>query len=208
MARDEGRANVNVLQLTMWHMTADSETGTEYEDTKHTFPDQLNSFSYQPSMQIATQYGDGKKVEDYAVKDGGTCNAVIRAFADGDEMFLFGESSLSSPSGDGTGKLYTTVSNNKDIVPYCCVAYATRRSDGLYNLYKFPRVKWLSQGETNNQQEGTTIQFGTASLSGNYSPLQSNGDDKYKVIGVDAVKDKEFWDNWFDDPKFIQTQTV
>lgn len=207
MARGEGRANVNVLMLTMWHLLTDSESeGTTYEETKHTFEDQLNSFGYVPSMQIATQYGDGKKVEDYAVKDGGTCNAVIRAFGDSDEAFLFGESQLSSPSGEG--KIYTNVSNSKDKVPYCCVAYATRRSDGLYNLYKFPRVKWVNQGETNNQQEGTTIQFGTASLAGNYAPLQSNGDDKYKAIGVDRDKDSAFWESWFSDPKFVQTKTV
>lgn len=206
MAKHEGRSPVNVLGLVMWQLLTDSETeGTTYSDLTHTFENQLNSFSYTPSVATATQYGDGVKVEDFVAKDGGTCNAVIRGYTDDDTGFLFGNNSLSSASGED--KLYTEISNNKDIIPYVCVAFATRRSDGLYNLYKFPKVKWMPQGETLNQQEGTTISFGTASLQGNYAPLLSSGDDMYRVVGVDKVKDSAFYNNWFSDPLFIQTKS-
>ena len=197
MAKKEGRSPVNVQDLTMWHMTSDDNTATVYDKVAHTFINQLNSFGYTPSVATAVQYGDGVKVEDYVAKDGGTCNAVIRGFAEDDEAFLFGESYIETAGAEVSTTIQTYVSQNTDIIPYVCVAFATRRSDGLYNLYKFPKVKWMPQGETLNQQEGTNISFGTASLQGNYAPLLSIGSDMYKVTGLDLIKDADFYDNWF-----------
>ncbi len=183
-----GRASVNVQDLTMWRMISDTENGVTYEDNARRFLDQLNSMRYTPSVQTAQQYGDGKKVEDYVAKDGGTIEPVIRAYSDGDNEFLFGATKYS----DGV-----EVSNKDDIVPYVCVAYRTKRADGKYNLYKFPKVKFMPQGEDSKQQEGSAVQFGTASLSGTYSPLIFNGDDCYKKIGVDPDKDAKFIEKWF-----------
>ena len=186
-----GRASVNVQDLTMWRMVSDTEDGVAYEDEARRFVNQLNSCRYNPNVQTAQQYGDGKKVEDYVAKDGGTIEPVIRAYTDGDNNFLFGATEYS----DGV-----EVSNKSDIVPYVCCAYRTKRADGKYNLFKFPKVKFMPQGEDSKQQEGSAVQFGTASLSGTYSPLIFNGDDCYKKIGADPVKDAELISKWFSDP--------
>lgn len=183
----DGKSSINVKRLTMWKITKDDEKETTYDESPRVFPNQLNSAQYQPSMQTNAQYGDGVKVEDYVAKDGGTLNIVIRGFTDGDNEFLFGEKTQNKIS----------VSNADDVVPDLCVAYATERPDGLLNLYKFPKVKFMPQGETANQREGSQVQYGTASIQGSYSPLLSNHDDVYKMYGVDPEADKEIIEKWF-----------
>ena len=190
----EGRSIVNVKRLTMWKLTSDDESTTVYEEAPRTFPHQLNAVSYTPKVNTAEQYGDGVKVENYVAKDGGTIDVTIRGFAQGDNEFLFGET---------TNKNNVAISNSGDIVPYNCTAYMTERPDGTVNLYKFPKVKYMPKGEDNKQREGTNISYGTASLSGTYSPLLSNGDDAYKRYGVDPKEDAAFIESWFTDADFI-----
>ena len=196
MAETEGRSIINVKRLTMWHMTADSETATTYESTARKFIKQLTAARYTPKAETAEQYGDGVKVEDYVAKNGGDLDLTIRGFNNDDNEFLFGET-LNS---DGVN-----ISNANDIVPYNCTAYMTERPDGLVNLFKFPKVKYMPQGEDNKQREGTSISFGTASIKGTYSPLISSGDDCYKKYGVDPVVDAEFIESWFTSADFICT---
>ncbi len=184
----DGKSSINVKWLTMWPLKTDKEDGTIYEETPRTFGHQLNSAKYAPAVETAEQNGDGIKVEEYIAKNGGSLEVVIRGFTRGDSGFLFGE----TETADGT-----SISNSGDIVPYNCVAYATERSDGLLNLYKFPKTKFMPQGEDNRQREGTSVSYATATLSGKYSPLISNGDDSYKHYGADPKTDKEFIDNWF-----------
>ena len=195
---DVGRSSINVKRLTMWKQLTDSETATTYDTTARAFTNELNSMKYSPKMETAEQYGDGIKVEDYVAKDGGDIEAVIRGFKNGDNEFLFGETSTTEG---------VSVSASDDVVPYVCVAYATVRPDGKLNLYKFPKVKWMPQGETANQQEGTKISYGTASIKGTYSPLLSSHADSYKRYGVDPTEDAEFINSWFTTADFYQTGT-
>lgn len=195
----DNRSPINVSRLTMWTLKKDAKSyDMEYDTTPHEFENQLNSFTYTPSVTIAEQYGDGVKVEDCVVKSGGTCGCVVRAFSTEDENYLFGSAHYESKVEGATENVQTLVSNKDDVIPYVCVAFMTRRSDGLVNLYKFPKVKWMPQGETLNQQEGTQIQFGTASLSGNYVPTLSDGNDMYKVTGIDPKgANANFINAWF-----------
>ena len=194
MAQTEGRSVVNVKRLVMWAMTSDDKSGTVYDSTARAFTDQLNAARYVPKTATAEQYGDGKKVEDYVAKDGGNIEYTIRGFNDSDSEFLFGEKKNSAG---------VNISNAGDIVPYVCSAHMTERPDGTVNLFKFPKVKFMPQGEDNKQKEGTTISYGTASLKGTYSPLISNGDDCYKRYGVNPKTDAAFIESWFTDADFI-----
>lgn len=189
----DGKSSVNVKRLTMWKLATDSESGTTYESDTKVFTNELNSARYTPKVQTASQYGDGIKVEDYVAKDGGDIEITIRGFKEGDSEFLFGETATT----DGT-----EVSGADDIVPYVSVAYMTERPDGLVNLYKFPKTKWMPQGETANQKEGSAVNYGTANLQGTYSPLLSTEKDMYRRYGVDPDTDKEFIESWFSKPDF------
>lgn len=193
MAALDGKSSINVKRLTMWSLTTDDGDATTYETAPRVFDHQLNSVRYAPAVETAEQYGDGIKVEDYIAKNGGTIDIVIRGFTAGDSKFLFGETETT----DGT-----SISNSGDVVPYNCVAYCTERPDGLLNLYKFPKAKFMPQGEDNRQREGTTVAYATASLNGTYSPLKSTGDDCYKRYGIDPEADAEFIEKWFAEAQY------
>ena len=55
----------------------------------------------------------------------------------------------------------------------------------------------MPEGEDSKQQEGSKIEYGTATLKGTYSPLISTGEDCYKRLGVDAKEDAELIEKWF-----------
>lgn len=86
-------------------------------------------------------------------------------------------------------------------VPYVCAAYATERPDGLLNLFKFPKVKFMPQGEDSKQREGSTVNYSTANIKGTYSPLLSSGDDCYKRLAVDPKS--ETVTKWFANADYI-----
>ncbi len=191
----DGKSSVNVKRLVMFKQLTDSSAGTTYGTTAHEFTNELNSAKYTPKTQTASQYGDGIKVEDYVAKDGGDIDITIRGFKTGDSAFLFGETATAEG---------TEISGNTDIVPYVSAAYMTERPDGKVNLYKFPKVKWMPQGEDAKQKEGSSINYGTANLKGTYSPLLSSGADKYTRYGVDPEADKDFIEKWFTEPGFFK----
>lgn len=184
-----GRSSINVKRLTMWEQLTDSESATTYNTEAHEFTNELNSAKYTPKVETAEQYGDGVKVEDYVAKDGGDLDITIRGFKQGDEAFLFGEKETTAEK--------TSVSGSDDIVPYVCVAYMTERSDGKVNLYKFPKVKFMPQGEDSQQKEGTKITYTTANIKGTYSPLLSSHADCYKCRGVDPKTQSDLITKWF-----------
>ena len=192
------RSTINVARFTMFKMLSDTIDGTTYEGTPRTWDKSLAAVKYTPKMQTNEQYGDGQKVEDFVAKDGGEIDVTVNGFGAGDSEYLFGE----------TNKNGTEISSANDIVPSVCVAYYTKRTDGKINLYKFPKTKFMPEGEDSKQQEGTNISYGTANLKGTYSPLISSGEDCYKRYGVDPVKDAEIVEKWFTEAAYNAPETV
>lgn len=198
MANERGRSHVNVKRLVMWKLLTDDDSATTYDTNTYAFEKSTMSAKYSPKVETAEQYGDGIKVEDYVAKNGGDLDISLTGFKTGDGVFLFGE----TKTNEGT-----EVSGSDDIVPYNCVAYCTERPDGKLNLYKYPKVKFMPQGETADQKEGTKISYGNASIKGTYSPLLSSHQDQYKRLGVDPSDpdDKAFIEKWFSEADFYQT---
>lgn len=197
-ADTRGHAHINVERLVMWGLLTDDDTATTYDTNKYEFKKSTMSAKYTPKVETASQFGDGVKVEDYVAKDGGDLDITLTGFKAGDSEFLFGETKT---------KEGVEVSGANDIVPYKCTAYMTVRPDGKVNLYKFPKVKYMPQGETADQREGSKISYGSASIKGTYSPLISSGADCYKRLGVDPSDstDKAFIEKWFSEAAFFQT---
>ena len=189
------RSIINVARLTMFKMIDDTTSGTTYEKDAYTWEKSLASAKYTPKMQSNQQYGDGVKVEDFIAKDGGDIEITVNGFEAGDAAYLFGETNTNG----------TEISNADDIVPNVCVAYYTKRADGKINLYKFPKAKFMPEGEDAKQQEGSNISYGTANLKGSYAPLLSNGDDCYKRYGVDPKTDSALIEKWFTEAAYNGT---
>lgn len=192
------RSTINVARLTMWKMTSDTSTGTTYETSPYTWDNSTANVKYTPKMQTNEQYGDGIKVEAFVAKDGGEIDVTVNGFNAGDGVYLFGE----------TEKYGTEISGSDDIVPNVCVAYYTKRTDGTINLYKFPKVTFYPEGEDANQQEGSTINYGTANLKGTYLPLISTKADSYKRRGVDPVTDAALIEKWFTEADYFGEASV
>lgn len=184
-----GRSTINIKNLTMWKQTVDTKDTITYDSAAYAFDKQLQTARYTPSMQTSPQYGDGQKVEDYVAKDGGTLEIGIRGYDTGDDEFLYGNKANTAG---------VSISNVSDVVPYVCVAYQTERPDGTVNLYKFPKVKFMPQGEDSRQREGTSVSYATTTISGTYSPTINSGDDMYKYIGADPTTDAEMISKWFE----------
>lgn len=195
--KERRRSTINVARLTMWKQTADTSTETTYDTSAYTWENSLAAVKYTPKMQTNEQYGDGIKVEDFIAKDGGDIDITVNGFGPGDAEFLFGE----------TNKNGTEVSSANDIVPYVCTAYYTKRPDGKINLYKFPKTKFLPEGEDSKQQEGTNVSYGTANLKGTYSPLLSTKADCYKRYGVDPKTDSALIEKWFTEAAYYGETT-
>lgn len=200
MAADtRGHAHINVKQLVMWGLLTDDDAATTYDTTQYEFKKSTMSAKHTPTVETASQYGDGIKVEDYVAKDGGDIEISLTGFKAGDGEFLFGETKTK----DGV-----EVSGSDDIVPYKCVAYMTERGDGKVNLYKFPKVKFMPQSEDAEQREGSKISYGNAMIKGTYSPLISSHADRYRRFGVDPTTDAEFITKWFTKADFYTTDTA
>lgn len=194
---DRRRSTINVERLVMWKLTSDTNAATAYETEPYTWENSTAAAKYTPKMQTNEQYGDGVKVEDFIAKDGGDLEITVNGFGRGDAVYLFGE----------TDKNGTEISGSRDIVPYVCAAYMTKRPDGKFNLYKFPKTKFIPEGEDARQQEGSNVSYATANLKGTYSPLLSTGDDCYKRYGVDPAVDSELIEKWFTEADYFAPET-
>ena len=200
-ADTRGHSHINVKRLVMWGLTTDEDDGTTYDSIVYEFKKSTMSAKYTPRAETAEQHGDGIKVEDYVAKDGGDLEIKLTGFKAGDGEFLFGETKTK----DGV-----EISGSDDIVPYKCVAYMTERPDGKVNLYKFPKVKFMPQGETADQREGSKISYGDASIKGTYSPLLSTHAEQYRKLGADPgdATDKALIEKWFTEAAYYTADTV
>lgn len=194
----DGKSSVNIGRLTMWQLTADTKDELAYGDA-YTFPNELNAAKYAPKVQTASQYGDGHKVEDFVCKDGGDIDVTIRGFKPGDKAFLFGEKENAAG---------VSISSSADIVPYVGCAYLLEMPDGKVKLLKFPKVKWMPQGEDSKQREGSTISYSTAALKGTYSPTINGQIDMLTSPVLSLEDDAEFITKWFTDAAFVGDETT
>ena len=149
---------------------ADTLTYGEVTEIK----DILITTKYTPKMNSASQYASGVEVDSYVAKAGGTLDVSIVNTNSADEVAL-----------------------KDDVVPDVMCIYSTMTSDGKMNLYKFPKCKFTSQGETVQTTDENGVTFNSLALQANYKALINTGVDMYCVKGLDPVTDKATIDAWF-----------
>lgn len=184
----ERRSAVTVLQLAVAALTKDTADELSYGDVTM-LEDNLITAKYTPRMNTASQHASGVEVESYVAKNGGTLDITVRALTAMDESVLFG-SKIDSETG-------VLVSGKDDLVPDNMIIYSTRRSDGKLNLYKFPKAKFTSQGESVQTIDENGITYQSLSLQAGYKPTLNNGKDMYVVKGADPETDKQLIADWF-----------
>lgn len=184
----ERRSAVTVLQLAVAPLTKDTADELSYGDVTK-LEDNLITAKYTPRMNTAGQFASGVEVESYVAKNGGTLDITVRALNAMDESILFG-SKIDSETG-------VLVSGKDDLVPDNMIIYSTRRSDGKLNLYKFPKAKFTSQGESVQTVDENGITYQSLGLQAGYKPTLNNGNDMYVVKGADPETDKQLIEEWF-----------
>ena len=83
------------------------------------------------------------------------------------------------------------------MVPDVMVMYSTKTSTGKINLYKFPKCKFTSQGESAQTTDENGVTFNGLALQANYKALLNTGKDMYVAKGLDPETDKTTIDDWF-----------
>lgn len=193
--KDTARAPIGVKRLVMWPQTTDDETTLSYGDA-HNFENRLMTVVNAPNVVQAELSADDKVVEELAERTGGTLTIDLTDLTSEDRVLIFGENIRNG----------TNVANSNDISNYVAVAYMTLRSDGLYNLYKFMKVKFAPQSETNSTKQKGSITYATKQIVGNYIPASHSGDMEAVRRGVDPVAEADIIERWFTDGSYIGPQ--
>lgn len=184
----ERKAAVCTERFAYAPLTTDSSETLAYGDVVE-IKDILITTKYTPKMNSASQYASGVEVDSYVAKAGGTLDVTIVNTNPTDDVTLFG-----SKLNETTGVLE---SGKDDVVPDVMVMYSTKTSTGKINLYKFPKCKFTSQGESAQTTDENGITFNGLALQANYKALLNTGKDMYVAKGLDPVNDKTTIDDWF-----------
>ncbi|MDR0223270.1 MAG: phage tail protein [Oscillospiraceae bacterium] len=187
-----GKINVNTDRVSFAALVSDTADAVTFDSTATELSKSVVSFGYQPTMQTNDFWASGQQIDTYVAKSGGTVNLTVPVTEAILEKLLFGSQY------DVASKMIT--SNKDDVIPYVMLSVSTKRSDGTVNLYKFPKVKFASQGESVQTSNASGVTYSSVQLNGNYSPLINNGDDMYVIKGLDVstVEGQEIYDEWFD----------
>ncbi len=187
---DNRKSNVTTLRFAVAPLETDSADELKYGAVTE-MQNNLITAGYQPTINRASQYASGVQVEEYAAKNGGTLNVTVCGLTAEDEELFTGSAY------DADSSVIT--SNKDDIIPDLMAIWSTKRSDGTINLYKAPKVKFASQGETVNTTDENGITYQATSLQGNYRPLLKTGDDIFSIKGVNLKSEegKALEEAWF-----------
>lgn len=184
----ERKAAVCTERFAYAPLTTDSSETLAYGDVVE-IKDILITTKYTPKMNSASQYASGVEVDSYVAKAGGTLDVTIVNTNPTDDVALFG-----AKVNTATGVLE---SGKDDVVPDVMVMYSTKTSTGKINLYKFPKCKFTSQGESAQTTDENGITFNGLALQANYKALLNTGKDMYVAKGLDPETDKTTIDAWF-----------
>ena len=181
------KSPIGLERLVIWPITQDTSEGITYGETPVEIKKALMTASDTPAISQATQDADNQVVDEVCAKTGGQLTLGVTGLNSEDRVAIYGEKSDSE----------TNITNKDDVIPYVCTAYMTKRSDGLVNLYKYPKIKFIEQQESYETVKRDGVTFAASSLQGNYIPTVANGDARYVRRGVDPATDSAFIQSWF-----------
>ena len=188
---------INISQLVIWPMMADTESDTTYGDVT-SLVNRFMSFSDAPKQVASNQRGDGKVVSEFVTKNGGELTLNITALVSTEKSLLYGERIAGG----------TNIMNMTDLIPFVGVGFVVENDDGTVDLYKYPKVKFTEQPTKVNQKGENGVTYATDSLKGNYIFTNSKNDGRYILEDLDKLADGATILKWLTDGAFYKKDTV
>lgn len=173
----ERKPFVGVDRFAVAPLTSDTTDALTY-GTVTELEKSLVSAQYTPTAITGSFSASDQEIDTFSAKNGGALAIQIAGLTAQDEALLYG-SRL-----DTTTNVVT--SNKDDVIPQVMVIYSTKRSDGTYNLYKFPACKFSPQGETSTTITRSGVTYNAPQLSAQYIPTVHDGNDMYVKKAVAA----------------------
>ena len=186
MATETRHSDLGIQRLAVWKLTSDSDTATEYDMVKE-INKAVMTITVTPAVTSAEQYAEDTTTEYFSQNIGGTIALEVTDLTSEEESLIYGSQIVNR----------VLVSNKDDMSNYLCVAYQTKRSDGLVNLYKVLKAVFPKSAKTHNTIQKSSVTFSTVSLNGEYVPVFSTGDDRYQLKAVNPKTDTNIINKWF-----------
>lgn len=170
----------NAEQLTIWPMI---------DEEREIYGEPLNFekrlMSYDDSVTSATQtfYADGYPIIIDVDEDKGTLSLGISGLTGVEFAKIFG---ISPEAVTVSGTEFKVINETGDEVPvYCCVALVAQTGKTIYNLRKWPKVRFQKITES-VQQKTATRTYSTPTLTGEFIKCERLGIKRSRITGVDV----------------------
>lgn len=189
----------NAEQLIIWPMI---------DEASETYGEPLNFtkrlMSYDDSVTSATQtfYADGYPIIIDVDEDKGTLALGISGLTGVEFAKIFG---ISPESITVSGTEFKVINETGDEVPvYCCVALIAQTGKTIYNLRKWPKVRFQKITES-VQQKTATRTYSTPTLTGEFIKCERLGIKRSRLTDVDTstLAGQTILSNWFGSPDWF-----
>ena len=176
--------NIGCDKASIWKRT---EGTTVTYGTAIDFSKRIISVGYEPTIAKG-QLDAGDVVADtYMGKTGANLDINVINLSSADRVALFGEELDDE----------TNVETGDDFIPYIVFAWASKRSDGKYDLFKVMKAMFEPGSEKYETVKKGDVTYNTKSIKG---VADTDGDNKtirYVYYGADVTTDATLISTWF-----------
>lgn len=183
----------NAERLVLWPMI--NEAAETYGNPID-FTDRLMTYDDNVAVSTSKFYGDGKPIIVDVDEDSGTLVLGI-AGLHGDEFAnLF---DVSQTSVTINGQTFSIINENgEEVPPYFCVALMAQTDKNVFNLRKWPKVRFQKIGES-VQQKTNTRTYSTPTLNGEFIKCNRLGIKRSRCtdVNITTTAGIALVNNWF-----------
>lgn len=181
---------VGLKRLVVWPLIEDSKNKLEYGEA-HEFVNRLMTSQDDPNVLQDSINADDITAESLVVVDGGKLTVGVTDLTSEERKMLLGEMIRNG----------TNITSIKNLTGYVCVACMCKRSDGTYNLKKYPKVKFVPGSESSETMQKSGVKFVTQTLSGEYLSTVNNNESR--AVRYAVPEDDEIVNQWFTEANYI-----
>lgn len=182
---------IGLKRLVVWPLIEDSQNNLEYGEA-YEFVDRLMTQQDDPNVVQGSIDADDTTVESLVCVNGGKMTVGVTDLTSEERKMLFGEVIRNG----------TNITGINNLTGYVAIACMTKRSDGKYNLRKYPKVQFIPGSEAaETMQRSNGVKFVTQTLSGEY--FTSVNTHESRNVRYEVSETDEIVNQWFTDAKYI-----